>query len=982
VIIFASDESTNAAQTAPSGKANLHFGAVASTTTEEAVNISAEDSGHEHETYDASETVVLIKENTYDSTDQSDDDEAEATLSSFNSDGFTVDWTTMDTSAQATIFPYLALGSPNGTDVKLETFDVVSDEKGRSFYWRTGFESGSLGFNIYDQHQGRQRLLTPQLIAGSALLVGVGQPLTSGRSYHWQAGPDLASTQYWLEEISVDGKKTMYGPFTARRGTPPGGVAAISSPLLSDLGRLDLLGSGTAGAEGLNARDEVGPGPVGARQPDDLAALPGIKLLVRRDGFFRVSADQLIAAGLDPTVDPRRLRLFAGGYEVRLRVTGEDDGRLDPGDAVEFYGVGNDTVFTDARVYWLAATGGHGARLTAELAPPQRSLRVSSFPYTVEDKPRSIYFAALLNGDDNNFFGPVVAGTALDRHVAVHHLARGAGEPARLRVRLQGASESTHRVTVKINGQALGEVPFEGRARQEGLFDVPLDGLADGDNVITLSSGAVEDVVLLDSVRLTYPHGLVADEDAQRVTLPPRRGIKLAGFSSERIRAFDVTHPDAAVELPLTSSWDGQAASATVSPLRNGGTVLFVGEKRVGGEVPLVKNDPSHLRQAQAGADLLMITHASLAPALEPLRKLREQQGLQVQVIDVQDIYDEFNNGEKSPYAIREFLQSAGRTFERRPRFVLLFGDASFDSRDYLGLGDHDLVPTRLVDTWPLETASDDWFGDFDGQGLSTLAVGRIPARTLEVARTIVDKLVHHDAVSLGSPGRALLIGDQNTAGDDFEAMARQAALALPGNMPVSLRLRGQPLDPSDPLSLIEAINRGPSLIEYFGHGSVDLWNGVLSAGAAAGLTNRDRLSLVVSMTCLNGFFQDARMTTMAEALLGAPNGGAYAVWASSGYTRSKDQQRMAEAFVRAVLQDGLTLGEAAGRAKAGVSDEDVRRTWILFGDPSHAAGATMKLQSQPDSQAMGCQFSPRATSPLGALFLAAIALLVRRRRR
>jgi hypothetical protein len=30
-----------------------------------------------------------------------------------------------------------------------------------------------------------------------------------------------------------------------------------------------------------------------------------------------------------------------------------------------------------------------------------------------------------------------------------------------------------------------------------------------------------------------------------------------------------------------------------------------------------------------------------------------------------------------------------------------------------------------------------------------------------------------------------------------------------------------------------------------------------------------------------------------------------------------------------------LTLGEAVRRAKAATGDSDVRRTWILFGDPT-----------------------------------------------
>ena len=43
------------------------------------------------------------------------------------------------------------------------------------------------------------------------------------------------------------------------------------------------------------------------------------------------------------------------------------------------------------------------------------------------------------------------------------------------------------------------------------------------------------------------------------------------------------------------------------------------------------------------------------------------------------------------------------------------------DPRNYLGLGDFDLLPTKLVDTALLETASDDWFGDFNGDAVPDL---------------------------------------------------------------------------------------------------------------------------------------------------------------------------------------------------------------------------------------------------------------------
>jgi len=59
-------------------------------------------------------------------------------------------------------------------------------------------------------------------------------------------------------------------------------------------------------------------------------------------------------------------------------------------------------------------------------------------------------------------------------------------------------------------------------------------------------------------------------------------------------------------------------------------------------------------------------------------------------------------------------------------------------------------------------------------------------------------------------------------------------------------------------------------------------------------------------------------------------------VWASSGMTEPGGQLKMNQELVRLLFSpEGLTIGEAAMKAKRAVSDKDIRRTWILFGDPA-----------------------------------------------
>jgi hypothetical protein len=86
----------------------------------------------------------------------------------------------------------------------------------------------------------------------------------------------------------------------------------------------------------------------------------------------------------------------------------------------------------------------------------------------------------------------------------------------------------------------------------------------------------------------------------------------------------------------------------------------------------------------------------------------------------------------------------------------------------------------------------------------------------------------------------------------------------------------------------------------------------------------------------LNGYFQDPVSDSFAERLMKAERGGAVGVWASSGFVEAEPQAVMNKAAFGLIFgSDSMTVGEALNRARASVSDIDVRRTYTLFGDPS-----------------------------------------------
>jgi len=169
----------------------------------------------------------------------------------------------------------------------------------------------------------------------------------------------------------------------------------------------------------------------------------------------------------------------------------------------------------------------------------------------------------------------------------------------------------------------------------------------------------------------------------------------------------------------------------------------------------------------------------------------------------------------------------------------------------------------------------------------------------------------------------------------DFEGASGQVKALLPAGVTVEEIYRGQMDDASAHAAVLASLQRGAWLLNYVGHGSVEVWAGsVLSSEDVRTLTTTGRLPFVVAMTCLNGFFHDVYTESLAEALQKDPQGGAVAVWASSALTDPAAQMPMNQALVQR-LGKGLTLGEAIAQAKAAASDPDVRRSWILFGDPT-----------------------------------------------
>jgi hypothetical protein len=578
--------------------------------------------------------------------------------------------------------------------------------------------------------------------------------------------------------------------------------------------------------------------------------------------------------------------------------------------------------------------GGNAASATAKDAPPAPEApgrgAPNHFPYTVEREDNIIYFSALRNGEeDENIFGGIVNATAQDQIMPVTKLA--AGTTGTLEVALQGASIAPHIVEVKLNGQTLGTVSYLNQTRGVQRLAIPAGVLIEGDNTVTLQGLGTNDTSVVDYLRLTYQHRYEADNNQLTFTTGTQSGLKITGFTTGQVRVFDITEPGRTFEVAARTASEAGGFAVTLAGRVRGRTLYAVEAGQTLAPAGLAANDLSSWTQPLRRADLLIVTHRDFRPAVEPLANLRRGQGLETQVINLDDIYVEWGGGVRNVNTLRNFLRWARSNWQLAPRYVLLVGDATIDPRNYLGLGDSDFLPTSY-----LETASDENLADTNQDGIGELAFGRLPARTLAQAQGMVGKILSYQ-VPADSRG-ALLVSDRPD-GYDFVAMNQAIRDILPATIPSIQVNRAALTDTEARSQILAAFNAGPGLVNYSGHGSLGTWTGagLLRSTDAPALTNNGQYPVVYSMTCLNGYFHDPGADGLAESLVKAPNGGAVAAWSSTVLTVATGQVQINRAFMRYIYQETTAprLGDAVRVAKAATFDLEVRRTWVLFGDPT-----------------------------------------------
>ena len=804
------------------------------------------------------------------------------------------------------------------TAITLDKFDAYIEGGQIYLNWLTGDEAGNLGFNIYRETNGSRELLTRSPIAGASLRSTTSLEVT-GDGYGWIDDKPQAGAVYWLEDIDLQGNKTMHGPISPslKFGWQS------SKPIFKTLSDLTRVENPSAereyDGEAANNADEKGE-RAGQRR---FTLMPeGAKIGIKTDGWYRVSADELRQAGFNTESDPNYWQLLLDGREIPIKLNDDN--------SIEFFGRALDNLLTDTRAYFLVAGNQPGQRIPTISGDVQETKQsATSYPLTVERRDHSFYLSALLNGEATNWFGALIlSSNPTLQTLTVRDL--DAAQPVRLGVKLQGYTAGEHLVSIRLNDFDLGTVSLTDQANEQFNFDLPATAIVDGENTIRLQSvGAGSDISLTDTVSLSYSRSFRAIDNRLRFVAPAGQNVRLGGFDSSDVRVFEISRGEAVRQIAVEPDANGEffiAAAAANRELLALTTEDFAAPKAV------EKLNSTDWRAPRNEADFVIITPQAFREQAEQLAARRRAQGIQTVVVPVEEIYNEFNYGARSLESIREFLNNAVGFWNVKPRYALLFGDSSYDPRQYAAPSDRDLIPTKLIDTEYMQTASDGWLADFDGDGIEDIALGRIPVGTTAEADAMIAKIARYEAQTPRKSQSDLLVSDNG-----FGSLADQIQTGLPAGVDSTRLDRAVLTDPEIHSQILEQANQGPSVVTYFGHGSTAVWSGSgLLTAADIETLNNNKLSIYLMMTCLNGYTDGAFTGSMTESALSA-NGGAIAVWSSSGETRANAQFPVSAAATAMLFDPNgqMRFGDIFRQAKYGTIDSDVRRTWMLFGDPT-----------------------------------------------
>lgn len=389
--------------------------------------------------------------------------------------------------------------------------------------------------------------------------------------------------------------------------------------------------------------------------------------------------------------------------------------------------------------------------------------------------------------------------------------------------------------------------------------------------------------------------------------------------------------------------------------------------------------------------DLIIVCPPEFQSAAVRLAERRMSQGLSVLITSPQQVFNEFSSGARDATAIKRYMRmlyDKADTPEEMPRYLLLFGDGSFNNIS-LAPANQNYIPSYQTEDAldPSKSyVSDDYFGLLDASegewtgDLVDIGIGRLPVSSLEQANQVVDKLLGYDELKLlsltgsscsetGDGGLAdwrthVLFASDDQEGDGYEgiihmdqsdSMARRVEVEHPTlnvdkiylDAYQQISTPGGERYPQATADLRQSVEKGLLLVNYVGHGGEVGWSHerFLDNNTILGWSNSDRLPLFMTATCEFSRWDDPNRTSAGEYVLLNPNGGGIGLMTTTRLAYSNQNYDLAQKFYNHVFEEndelGRTqrLGDIGRETKRDISTQSPaqrnHRNFCLLGDPS-----------------------------------------------
>jgi hypothetical protein len=389
---------------------------------------------------------------------------------------------------------------------------------------------------------------------------------------------------------------------------------------------------------------------------------------------------------------------------------------------------------------------------------------------------------------------------------------------------------------------------------------------------------------------------------------------------------------------------------------------------------------------ASAQVDLIIISHPDfMAQALRLAQLHLEQDTLSSIIVTPQQIYNEFSSGGQDAVGIRDFVKmfydrsvSAGTP----PRYLLLVGGGSYDPKNRLPGNTNYVLAFENANSWDYSNSyvSDEFYGLLDDSegpwdsgndvGFIDIGVGRLPVKTADQAKGIVDKIVKY--TSIGSPPPTTACNSQNCSpmgdwrnevcfvADDAEADIFISEAEEEGTMvDTSHWSRNYNIDkiyldayqeemtpgggryPSVSSALDNRIARGALIMNYTGHGGELGWSHkrVLEVSNINSWTNFCNMPLFMTATCEFSRFDNPGIVSAGDEILLNPAGAGIGLLSTVRVTFDGPNFFLNQNFYRCVftpLKGGMPrLGDVYRITEVTSGNSVNNRNFTLLGDPA-----------------------------------------------